>query len=314
MTIEFSSTLQPFNAGTTPAEYVRVRAQNFTMPAWLIPVVGRNNKVVGASAVAGPSPTILQACDLVPLVVCGRRLRVALLRTGDISRGSRDVLKSAAGQGSVVGPGNFQLLRLGGSGANVLRQNLAGGYEGCYDGSGTILPNRAIRWVRYSRASTRGSTSTRVRSAAPGNLSARRRHPPDHAAPELQQHHRADHAGRPDDFQCVAAGLQLQRLSGSRAERQLRRAARASWPRRIRAPDHAGADCRLFDHPKRPVRHTDSRRRLLLPVAGSLGHRQQRQYLRRVRRRLPGRRDAGRGTEQYRGSAHRPVVPQLPEQ
>jgi hypothetical protein len=38
VTVEFSRTLQPFSPGTSPAEYVRVRALNFQMPAWLIPV------------------------------------------------------------------------------------------------------------------------------------------------------------------------------------------------------------------------------------------------------------------------------------
>jgi hypothetical protein len=139
VTVEFSSTLQPFNPGTAPAMYVRVRAQNFRLPAWLIPVIGINNKVVGASAVAGPSPTILQACNLVPLVVCGTpAAQGGTAPYWGFTPGAPNVLKTAAGQQSPIGPGNFQLLRLGGNGADVLRQNLAGGYEGCYDGSGTL--------------------------------------------------------------------------------------------------------------------------------------------------------------------------------
>lgn len=139
VTVEFSSTLQPFAPGTTPAEYVRVRAQNLRLPAWLVQVVGFDDKVVAASAVAGPSPTILQACGLVPLVVCGTPpSQGGTAPWWGFTPGAPHVLKGAAGQQSAIGPGNFQLLRLGGSGANVLRENLAGGYEGCYDGSGTL--------------------------------------------------------------------------------------------------------------------------------------------------------------------------------
>jgi Flp pilus assembly protein TadG len=138
VTVEFSSTLQPFTPGSTPAEYVRVKARNFRMPAWLIPVVGRNNKVVGASAVAGPSPTILQACNLVPLVVCGTPpAQGGSAPYWGFQPGLVHVLKSASGNQGPIGPGNFQLLRLGGNGANVVRENLAGGYDGCFNG-GTL--------------------------------------------------------------------------------------------------------------------------------------------------------------------------------
>jgi hypothetical protein len=90
---------------------------------------------VGASAVAGPSPTILQACDLVPLVVCGTPpAQGGSAPYWGLQTGRPEVLKSAAGQPSAIGPGNFQLLRLGGNGAAVLRENLAGGYEGCVEG------------------------------------------------------------------------------------------------------------------------------------------------------------------------------------
>ncbi len=138
VTVEFSSTLQPFTPGTSPADYVRVRALNFRLPAWLIPVVSNVNKTVGATAVAGPSPTILEACNIVPLVVCGTPpAQGGSAPYWGFQPGQPQVLKSAAGQQSPIGPGNFQLLRLGGSGGAVVRENLAGGYNGCFTG-GTL--------------------------------------------------------------------------------------------------------------------------------------------------------------------------------
>jgi uncharacterized membrane protein len=56
--VQFSRTLDPFVPGTSPAEYVRVRARNFRLPIWFASVVTTADKVVAASAVAGPSPTI----------------------------------------------------------------------------------------------------------------------------------------------------------------------------------------------------------------------------------------------------------------
>ena len=81
---------------------------------------------------SGPSPTLGQACDLVPLIVCGDP------SAGGPYWGYNDgevtVLKGSSQSGSQsgpIGPGNFQLARLGGSGAATVRDNLAGGYEGC---------------------------------------------------------------------------------------------------------------------------------------------------------------------------------------
>ncbi len=130
--VEFSATLDPFNVGSSPAEYVRVRVETFTLGSWLIQLIGFNDKVVRASAVAGPSPTIGSACDIVPLIVCGDPAAGGPLwgyQQDDIT-----VLKGSSKSGSQagpIGPGNFQLARLGGSGASIVRDNLAGAYEGC---------------------------------------------------------------------------------------------------------------------------------------------------------------------------------------
>jgi len=132
--VQFSRTLDPFVPGTIPAEYVRVRARNFRLPAWFAPVIGISEKVVAASAVAGPSPTIDTACNIAPMMVCGDP--DAGPPFWGYTPGEPDVIKESPpskNQGErCVGPGNFQLIRLGdGQGGDVLRTNLAGGYDGC---------------------------------------------------------------------------------------------------------------------------------------------------------------------------------------
>src|SRR4030095_1354440 len=58
VTVQFSNTLMPFAPGTAPARYVRVRATNLRLPGWFIPAMGVDEKIVGASAISGPSPTL----------------------------------------------------------------------------------------------------------------------------------------------------------------------------------------------------------------------------------------------------------------
>ena len=48
------------------------------------------------------------------------------------------LLKIASNAPSGVGPGNFQLIELGGSGANVVRERLAGGFDQCIDATGNV--------------------------------------------------------------------------------------------------------------------------------------------------------------------------------
>lgn len=142
LTVEFSRTVAPFQAGTAPANYVRVTASNFTMPAWLIQLMGVDEKIVSATAVAGPSPSIGQSCDVVPLIVCGDPASPPDSTDPNspiwgYERGDVHVLKGGSESGSQsgpIGPGNFQLARPGdSSGGADLRENLAGGYEGCSD-------------------------------------------------------------------------------------------------------------------------------------------------------------------------------------
>lgn len=127
--VQFSQTLNPFVPGTSPPEYVRVRARNFRLPVWFASIVGVTEKVVAATAVAGPSPTINTACNIAPMMVCGDPAAGAPY--WGYTPGEPDVLKSST-SGSDVGPGNFQLIRLGDStGGADIRLAMAGNYDGC---------------------------------------------------------------------------------------------------------------------------------------------------------------------------------------
>ena len=139
VTVQYSNTLSPFAPGSAPANYVRVFADNFTMWTGFTALVGIDQLSTAATAVAGPSAPIGpgEACDLVPMMVCAD---MAAGAAGDWGYTGDNVtlLKIASNAPSGVGPGNFQLIELGEPGANVVRQNLAGGYDGCINTDGTV--------------------------------------------------------------------------------------------------------------------------------------------------------------------------------
>jgi Flp pilus assembly protein TadG len=128
VTVQYSATLPPFTAGSPTGPYVRVVVTGFTRPTWFVALAGITQMTVTATAVAGPSPTVNTACNIVPILVCG----TPNVPNFGYTINQPWVLKqSAPGNPSAVGPGNFQLIQLGGSGANIVRQNLAGSYSGC---------------------------------------------------------------------------------------------------------------------------------------------------------------------------------------
>jgi hypothetical protein len=138
--IEFSANLEPFIDTTVDPLFVRVRVEQFTMPAFLIQVLGFEDKTVRASAVAGPTPTLgKRVCDLAPMIVCGDPNQppdpLNPQNFWGYNEGEINVLKKSSENGSAggdIGPGNFALARLGDStGGSDMRVNAAGGYEGC---------------------------------------------------------------------------------------------------------------------------------------------------------------------------------------
>ena len=134
--VEYSNTLLPFAPGTNPPLYVRVTASGFSLAATLSKAVGINTFNLGADAVAGPSPAIGQACNVAPMMVCGSSGASGF----GYSPGQITALKLSSGSSSTdIGPGNYRLLSLGGTGANIVRDNLAGSYGSCSTTGTTAL-------------------------------------------------------------------------------------------------------------------------------------------------------------------------------
>lgn len=134
--VEFSQRPDPFNADFDPsAHYVKVAIAQVKLNNFLAQVFGFN-KQVSASAMAGPS-TAAKECykDLVPMLVCGVK---DAPETDDslfgLPKKNLFLMKTGSNDGSAIGPGNFQLIRLGGSsGGDDIRDAMAGKQFGTQD-------------------------------------------------------------------------------------------------------------------------------------------------------------------------------------
>ena len=225
VTVEFSSTLNPFTPGSVPPAYVRVRALGFTMPAWFSVVVGVTSKRAAASAVAGPSPTINQACNIMPMMVCG-----------DAAAGP-PFFGYAAGRARGVEV-EHQQRRLGGRPRQLsahpprrrARRRRSPRSHGRRlrrlhdDGRHTSKPSPATPSVPSCRASTRASAATWGRCRRPCKPLIRRTSSSQQPAPptRLRSRHRHDHASRAAGHRRRGHQLQLRRLLGARRRRELR--------------------------------------------------------------------------------------------
>lgn len=129
--ITFSRTLNPFVPGSSPPEYVRVIATDYSIWATFSQALGISKFSARASAVAGRSAPIPEPCDLLPVAVCavpGAPAPHYGYPTAGEGGHFVTPLKLASGAaGTTFGPGNFQLIRVGGMGASVIRENMAGG-------------------------------------------------------------------------------------------------------------------------------------------------------------------------------------------
>lgn len=133
--VQWSETLDPF-VSTGIGPYVRVIATDFTLDATLSAVIGVTDIDIAATAVAGPSPSINSACNIAPMVVCAEDADDPDLFGFEANQ--LDVLKTAGGDESPVGGGNFQLIRLDCPGGDCVRENLAGGFDGCIGEGSTV--------------------------------------------------------------------------------------------------------------------------------------------------------------------------------
>ncbi|MGC9458433.1 pilus assembly protein, partial [Vibrio genomosp. F10] len=124
--VDFSNDPALFPDGSyTSADdtFVRVSVAGYSLDDFFIQIFG-HDKIVSASAVAGPSPPEVLLANIVPVAVCeGEDAGTNGYNTGEIY-----ALKLASQNDSAMGAGNYQLLDFG-SGANTVRQALAGGFE-----------------------------------------------------------------------------------------------------------------------------------------------------------------------------------------
>jgi Flp pilus assembly protein TadG len=133
---EFSTTLSPFTPGAA-GPYVRTKVNGFITQMSLVTVLGVNTMNVAGSAVAGPSPPLVSACNIVPIFICANTA-TGTAPLFNYSVGQVVGLNLSAGTPSTIGPGNYGLLSLGGPGGSIVRTNLAGDYANCASVSSTV--------------------------------------------------------------------------------------------------------------------------------------------------------------------------------
>ena len=176
--VQYSRTLYPFAAGTTPANYVRVRAPDVSWRTGFIRVLGLGTLSTGATAVAGPSAPIEAPCGLFPVGVCAVPGSTAPYwgyvpygRSGN----TVTVLKQTSKDEPTIGPGNFQLLDMpDSSGKKDLRRNLAAGVA-CSDLGGVVVTETG------NAATIRAGVNTRFdRYLPPFKIGDRATYPPDY--------------------------------------------------------------------------------------------------------------------------------------
>jgi Flp pilus assembly protein TadG len=128
VTFEYSNTLAPFAPGSAPPLYTRVSATGFSIAATLSSVLGFDNFNLAASAIAGPSPTLGNACNLAPMMMCGT-VPTGVAPVYGYSVGQVTALQLSPGTSpATLAPG--YLLQQA-SGINSQDQDFAGGYAAC---------------------------------------------------------------------------------------------------------------------------------------------------------------------------------------
>ncbi|MBT8103948.1 MAG: Tad domain-containing protein [Gammaproteobacteria bacterium] len=137
VTVQYSTTVNPFIPGAPAGPFVRVIATGFDTATTLSRVLSINDISTPATAVAGPSGPLgsgegANVCDIAPIAVCNgdNKGADAVPPFGFVTE-SLTVLKPGPGNHGDIGPGNYKMLRLGCNGGSCLRHNLAGSYDDC---------------------------------------------------------------------------------------------------------------------------------------------------------------------------------------
>ncbi len=136
---QYSATLIPFSPGTAPAKFVRTAITGFKTSMTFSSVLGINLVNVGGTAVAGPSAPLSRVCNIVPILACGDPSASGPL----YGYTPNEVLGLSQVPGNVnsstsLGPGNYNLLAIGGTGGSIVRTNFAGNYSACATLGGTL--------------------------------------------------------------------------------------------------------------------------------------------------------------------------------
>ncbi|MCY9873310.1 TadE/TadG family type IV pilus assembly protein [Vibrio barjaei] len=145
ISVQFSNDPQDFGSTYDDSldTYIRVSVSDVPLNSYFLGYFGFD-KAGAASAVAGPSSTIIYACNVVPMAVCAAPISGANDFLGYTFQTVYE-LKVADKNATEMGPGNFQLLDFGSGGSSV-REYLAGGFVGCVDitSSVTTKPGASI--------------------------------------------------------------------------------------------------------------------------------------------------------------------------
>ena len=127
-TLVFSRGISPFTpqpSGTLGLHYVRVEVASAGSGGGggLLGVIGVRSIPVRASAMAGPSPAVGVACNIVPIALCGNG-------GADLGYPSNRIHAISSSSGTT--PGFYRYLAFDDTGGgNAVRHNLAGGYNQC---------------------------------------------------------------------------------------------------------------------------------------------------------------------------------------
>jgi len=129
---QYSSTLNPFTPGTTPAAFIRTSVSGFKTTMSVVSVLGIPSISVTGSAVAGPSASETTACNITPMVVCANPAASAPYYgyAADQVVGLTQVSSSNKSPGI----GNYVVINTGLTTANAL----AGDYTGCATVGSTV--------------------------------------------------------------------------------------------------------------------------------------------------------------------------------